>query len=108
MKRIRLVLTNAEYDVLEKIARKSKMDTWFAVTGYREKDGTESDWVYDLENGRRVTLKYGVGMLHEGMTFYKDYDLTKRQIATFEKLLAKLGLKEDRHLSDTPRFGNKI
>lgn len=108
MKKIRLVLTNAENNVLDKIARKSKMDTWFSVMGHRENDGTESDWVYDIENGRRVTLRYGVDMLHQGMTFYADYDMTKREIATFEGLLKKLGLKEDRHLSDTPRFGNKI
>lgn len=105
-KKIRMVLSNAELNVLEKIASKSKMDCWFAVSGRTEKDGTKSDWVFDMENDRYVTLRYGVGMLHDGMTFYADYDMTEKEIKVFEKLLGKLGLKEDRHLRDTPHIAN--
>lgn len=101
-RKIRLVLDDDEFDVLDKIAVKSGMDCWFLVQGHKEKDGTESDWVYDFENCRLVTLRYGVDVLHQGMTFYVDYDMTEWEIATFERLLAKLDLKEDRHLRDIP------
>lgn len=99
----RLVLTAGEVDVLVKIAEKSGMESWFSVTAHTEKDGTKSDWVLDLENNRLVTLRYGVGMLHEGMTFYADYDMSEKEINVFERLLAKLGIEEDRHLRDTPK-----
>lgn len=102
MKKIRLVLENEEFDVLDKIARESGMDIWFSISEHKEKDGTVSDWVYDFENSRFITLRNGVDQLHQGMTFYSDYDMNKREIKTFENLLSKLGLKEDRHLHDTP------
>lgn len=102
-KKIRLVLTTSEVDVLVKIAEKSGMESWLSVVSHTEKDGTRSDWVFDLENNRLVTLRYGVGMLHEGMTFYADYDMSEKEIKVFERLLAKLGIEEDRHLRDAPK-----
>jgi len=88
--------------VLDKIAVESGMDCWFSVQGYKEMDGTKSDWVFDFENNRLVTLRHGVDVLHQGMTFYEDYNMTEREIAIFERLLAKLDLKEDMHLRDAP------
>lgn len=102
-KKVRLVLKPSEVDVLVKIAEKSGMESWFSVAAHTEKDGTRSDWILDLENNRLVTLRYGVGLLHEGMTFYADYDMSEKEVKVFERLLAKLGIEEDRHLRDAPK-----
>jgi hypothetical protein len=105
-KKVRLALTSKEVDVLYKIAEKSGMDIWFAIEGLTEKDGTKSDWVLDCENNRHVTLRYGVGLLQEGMSFYSDYDMDEKEIKVFERLIAKLGLKLDKTLRNTPPIDN--
>ena len=98
----RLILTPAATAVLNKIAEKSGMDCWFSIVARTEKDGTKSDWVYDLENKRYVTLKYGIGQLHEGMTSYAEYGMTEKEIKVFEKLLEQLGIAEFRKLRELP------
>lgn len=73
-------LTKEQAAVLEKIAKRSGMDAWFAVD--------ENGQVYDRENGYRfMKTKEAVKLIHEGMTSYKDYRLTKKDIKTFEALL---------------------
>lgn len=97
----RITLTDAEFDVVTKIAERSKMDCWFNITERKEKVGGKfvvSDCVYDAENDRKVTLKWGIGQLHEGMTRYADYGMTKKEIKTFKTLLGKLGLEPCRVL----------
>ena len=93
----RIRLTHEECDVLYKIAVRSKMDSWFAIEGYEEEfDNGEIiiyDRVFDLENNRRVTLRYGVGMLDQGMTGFKDYDLKVKEINTYIGILDKLGIE---------------
>jgi hypothetical protein len=73
-------LTNEQAAVLEKIASCSGMDTWFAV----DRNGL----VHDRENHYRfMNTKEAVSLIHEGMTSYKDYRLTKKDIKIFEALL---------------------
>lgn len=69
--------------VLEKIAKKSGMETWFAVDA--------NGMVHDRENGYRfMKTKEAVRLLQEGMTSYKDYRLTKKEIKVFEELLESI------------------
>jgi hypothetical protein len=56
------------------------MDVWFAVDA--------NGMVHDRENGYRfMKTKEAVNLIHEGMTSYKDYRLTKKDIKVFEDLL---------------------
>lgn len=73
-------LTNEQAAVLEKIAKRSGMDAWFAVDA--------NGLVHDRENHYRfMKIKEAVNLIREGMTSYKDYRLTKKDIKVFEALL---------------------
>lgn len=84
-------LTNEEYNVLNKIARKTKMDCWF----YIKQDGKGMDYIYDLEDKKRICLRTGVGYLVNGLDCKENYDscdLTNIESKTFLELLFKLKL----------------
>lgn len=89
-----MTLTQAEYDVVDKIAHKSKMDCWFMV--YSDEDG--NDYVKDLERGETITIREGVCQLLDGMTCYADYNMTKKEVLVFEGLTRKLNLSTPSYL----------
>lgn len=87
-------LTDAEYNVLNKIASRTKNDCWFWLK--QDKHGT--DYVWDLEEGKRMCLKTGVGLLCEGLDCQENYDncwLEWNEKVTFRNLLAKLKIAFD-------------
>lgn len=57
-----MILTTAQYSVLNKIARRTKMDCWFLI---KQHDG--QDYVYDLEDGINFPLDVGITYLMEGL-----------------------------------------
>lgn len=84
-------LTDAEYNVLNKIADRTGMDCWFLIK--QDKHGI--DYVWDCEEYKRMCLRTGVGMLAEGIYDQENYDncgLTEDESITFCKLLSKLKL----------------
>lgn len=63
-------LTQDQYEILNRIARRTKMDCWFDI---RQKgDGT--DYVYNLEEGNRWCLKTGIGLLVEGLDCQENFN----------------------------------
>ena len=87
-------LTGEEYNVLNKIASKTKMDCWFSI----EQGDDGKDYVYDIENGCRVTLVTGVDQLLEGIDCvenYKHCNLTREEEYILDELLRKLGIKHE-------------
>ena len=56
-------LTAAQYAVLNKISRRTKMDCWFLI----KQDASGRDYVYDLENRVNLTLDEGLYQLMEGL-----------------------------------------
>ena len=58
-----MTLTAAQYGVLNKIARRTKMDCWFLIR--QDKNG--NDYVYDLEEGASIELADGINGLMEGL-----------------------------------------
>ena len=84
-------LTNDEYEVLKKIAKKTKMDCWFLI----KQDLNGADYIWDLEEGKRLCLRTGVGMLVDGLDCVENYDncmLTEEEAKVFEELLGKLNI----------------
>lgn len=88
-----MTLTTEEFNTLNKIATKSGMECWF----FLKQDANGDDYVYDLEERKRISLRRGVSYLADG--FYCDYskeerfsllDLSEEEIKTFEDLLVKL------------------
>jgi hypothetical protein len=57
------ILTAAQYAILNKIARRTKMDCWFCI----KQDSSGQDYVFDLEEGYCVELGVGIGQLMEGL-----------------------------------------
>lgn len=87
-------LTDAEYNVLNTIASRTKSDCWFWLM--QDKHGT--DYVLDLEERKRMCLKTGVGLLCEGLDCQENYDnclLTDEEDRTFRELLRKLKIEWD-------------
>ena len=82
-------MTDAEYNVLNRIARQTKMDCWFSL--YTDEYG--NDYVYDIEYRVPLTLQNGISQLNEGIV--PDLlDLTAEEIAVYNNLLKELGIEE--------------
>lgn len=85
-------LTDAEYNVLNKITSKTKTDCWF----WLKKDLNGVNYVWDLEEGKRMCLQTGVGLLCEALDCQENYDsccLTEEEDKIFKDLLGKLSIK---------------
>lgn len=82
-------LTNPEYNVLNKIAHKTKMDCWFTI----KQDNNGIDYIYDLEDKKRKCLRTGVYQLVSGLDCIENYNscnLTDDEKTVFNELLRKL------------------
>lgn len=81
-----MTLSEQEYNLLDKIATKSKMDCWFTIR--QKKNG--DDYVYDLEESKPMSLKKGVAQLIDGISdMYLDY-LNENECHILIGLLTKL------------------
>lgn len=90
-KKIRIKLTNEEYNTLNHITSKTKIDCWFTL----DVDNEGNDCVYDLERGYKVTLRFGVQQLYEAtewMTLndWEELGINAQEIVVFTELLQKL------------------
>jgi hypothetical protein len=85
-KRFRIHLTNEEYNLLNKISIQTKMD-WFWLDTDRE----GFDCVKDLEKGYKITLRFAVAQLNEGI-IPELLNLTTEEITTYRQLMQKLKL----------------
>lgn len=80
------MMTKSEYELIVKIARKSKMDCWFQLE--TAKDG--SDYVRDAESGKVISLRDGLKDLVDGLTKVDIEDLTHEEMLTFLQLLGAM------------------
>ena len=85
-----MVLTDLEYNALNKIASASKLDCWFSIDTV-----FGVDYVYDIASGKRFSMRRGVSILFSEMVFEPDdpfYGLTGDEVFAFKRLLVKLGI----------------
>lgn len=90
-KKIRINLTQNEYEVINHITSATKTDCWFSFS--TDKEGY--DCVFDLENRRKVTLRFGVGQLYEAVSWmtlndWEELGIDAQEIVIFTELLKKL------------------
>ena len=83
--KVRINLTNEEYNLLNRITRQTKTDCWFML----DKDKEGFDCVYDLENKRRVTLRFAVQQLNEAI-ISQLLDVSTDDVYAYGRLLDKL------------------
>ena len=91
MRKAYKTLTNEEYKVLSKVARKTGSDCWFVL----KQDRNCVDYVYDLEESKRMCLKTGVGLLAESIDCQENFDnccLDDDEKWTLAQLFIKLNL----------------
>ena len=70
MRRAYKTLTDCEYKVLSKVARKTGTDCWFVI----KQDCHGVDYVYDLEERKRMCLKTGLGILVDSIDCQENFD----------------------------------
>lgn len=80
-----MTLTEREYNLLDKIATKSKMDCWFCIKQTKKGE----DYVYDLENEKRMSLRTGIYQLMEGIEDMYDEYFEEQDYETMILLLLK-------------------
>jgi len=78
-----MTLSNKEFELLDKIARKSKMDCWFMIKQTKKGD----DYVYDVEEGKRMSLRKGIAQLLEGIEDMYELYLSGQDYETLINLL---------------------
>ena len=83
-------LSRDEYDTLDFLATRSRMDCWFML----KTDKQGNDYVFDLEENKKLSLKDGVAMMYEGLTDLDDYNLYDGQKEILENLFRRLGICE--------------
>lgn len=70
------ILTETEYNALELIASKTKMDCWFKIIQVEDEDLIE-----DLENGKKLSLENGLFQFSEGIVDpLSSYGLSNNEI----------------------------
>lgn len=87
---MRIILSDAEYNVLNRITHQTKMDCWFHL----DMTGNGSDCVVDLEEGVAYTLRHGISMLNEGIV-PELLTLTDEEIEVYVNLLKELDIDEN-------------
>lgn len=83
-------LTGDEYNGLNQIASKTKMDCWFYIL---EED--DRDVILDLENGKKLSIEAGVSQLMEGIVDpLTEYGLSDEERTAVEKLFDEINREE--------------
>ena len=91
MKKAYKTLTDYEYRVLSKVARKTGSDCWFVI----KQDCHGTDYIYDCEQSKRMCLKTGVRILADSIDCQENFDncrLEWTERVTLRNLLEKLGI----------------
>ena len=81
-----MTLNHDEYELLTKIAEKSKMDCWFLIKQTKKGE----DYVYDLEEGKRLSLRTGIRQLMEGIDSMYDMYFEGNERDIMISLLSRL------------------
>lgn len=81
-----MTLSSDEYNLLTKIAEKSKMDCWFLI----KQTAKGEDYVYDIENRKRISLRTGIRQLMEGIDGMYDMYFKGNERDVMIHLLARL------------------
>lgn len=81
-----MTLSSDEYNLLTKIAEKSKMDCWFLI----KQTAKGEDYVYDIENRKIISLRTGIRQLMEGIDGMYDMYFEGNERDVMIHLLARL------------------
>ena len=82
------ILNDKEYRAINQIASRSKMDCWFLIS-----QNEKGDFVYDIENNEKLSLKDGLMQLADGIIEpYEFYGLDEELIVAVRGLFDEMGI----------------
>lgn len=87
-----MTLSKEQYEIIDKIATKTKCDCWFSI----QQDDDGNDYVFDLEENKKISLYAGVLDLYDAVKF-DDNIITyneRRIISELLNYLAKYSKEE--------------
>ena len=88
------ILSDSEFNVLSKIIERTGTDCWCCI----KQDCHGVDYIYDMEERKRMCLKTGVGLLAEALDCQENLDncfLDNSEKATLKDLFEKLNITLD-------------
>ena len=91
MRRTYNTLTDYECKVLSKVARKTGCDCWFVL----KQDCHGVDYIYDIEERKRMCLRTGVSILTDSIDCQENFDnccLSDDEKKTLRDLCGKLDI----------------
>ena len=83
------VLLDEEYNILNLLATRSKMDNWFWLV---EKSG--KDMVKDLDENKIISLRAALPTFVDGLTDLNDYGISEEEKDVFLQLVERFGLMD--------------
>ena len=92
MNRAYKTLTDDEFNVLNKVLDRTKMDCWC----WLKQDCHGADYIYDMEERKRMCLKTGVGLIADGLDCQENLDncyLNNAEKIVLRSLFEKLKIK---------------
>ena len=92
MRKAYKTLTDHEYKVLSKVARKTGSDCWFVI----KQDCHGTDYIYDWEEGKRMCLRTGISILADAIDCQDNFDncrLEEHEKITLKNLFEKLKIE---------------
>lgn len=101
MKKRRNFVNAAEYNLLNRLARKTGMDCWFCIEGHIITEnpglGLETDKcyhkVYDVENNKEISLQKGMEMFVDGLNREDLQQLTPQEREIFYRLCDDINIQ---------------
>jgi hypothetical protein len=94
MRKTYKTLTDDEFNVLNKVIEKTGSDCW----AFLKQDCYGVDYIYDMEEHKRMCLKTGVSLIAEGLDCQENLDncfLCNDEKAILKDLFAKLNITLD-------------
>ena len=94
MRKAYKTLTDDEFVVLNKVTRKTRTDYWCCL----KQDCHGVDYIYDMEERKRMCLKTGVGLIAEALDCQENLDncfLEDSEKKTLKDLFEKLNITLD-------------
>ena len=94
MRKVYKTMTDDEFNVLNKVIDRTGMDCW----AFLKQDCHGVDYVYDMEERKRICLRTGVGMIAEGLDCQENLDnccLDNTEKTVLKDLFTKLNITLD-------------
>jgi hypothetical protein len=91
MNRAYKTLTDDEFNVLNKVIDRTGSDCW----AFLKQDCHGVDYIWDMEERKRMCLKTGVGLIAEGLDCQENFDncfLNNSEKKTLKDLFSKLNI----------------